>query len=51
MHMQSYMTPFWTEEQQRLWHRLQMVFDPKNLFGRERFIPSLGKSLEKVRRE
>jgi FAD/FMN-containing dehydrogenase len=50
MQMQPYMTPFWTEETQQLLRKFQRTFDPKGLFGKERFFPTLGKSLEKVRR-
>lgn len=49
MQMRAYMPPFWTEESQQVWRNLQKAFDPKNLFGRERFFPSVGKSLEKAR--
>jgi len=49
MQMRHYMPPFWTEESQRLWRNLQIKFDPKNLFGKERFFPTIGKSLEKVK--
>lgn len=49
MQMRPYMTPFWTEDSQSVWRNLQRIFDPKNLFGQERFFPAMGKSLEKVR--
>lgn len=47
MQMRHYMPPFWTEESQSIWRHLQSIFDPKNLFGRERFFPVIGKSIEK----
>jgi FAD/FMN-containing dehydrogenase len=47
--MQRYMTPFWSEETITLWKRMQVTFDPANLFSKERFFPVLDKSLEKVR--
>lgn len=49
MQMRSYMPPFWTEESQHIWRKMQAVFDPKNLFGRERFFPAVGKSLERIK--
>lgn len=49
MQMGPYMPPFWTEETQGFWHKIQSCFDPKNLFGQERFFPAEGKSLEKAR--
>ncbi len=39
MQMRSYMPLFWTEESQKAWRNLQAAFDPKELFGRERFFP------------
>jgi len=51
MQMHPYMTPFWSEESQSIWRNLQRLFDPKQLFGKERFFPSMGKSLEKRRSE
>ncbi len=50
MQMRPYMTPFWSEETQHQWRKLQLAFDPKELFSKERFFPPFGKSLEKVRR-
>lgn len=50
MQMPPYMPPFWGEESQRVWRNLQAIFDPKNVFGNERFFPAIGKSLEKVNR-
>jgi len=49
MQMRPYMTPFWSEETQQMWRRMQTAFDPKGLFGKERFFPPFGKSLEKIR--
>lgn len=49
MQMRPYMTPFWTEETRQYWNKLEKTFDPKNLFGKERFFPCIGKSLERVR--
>jgi FAD/FMN-containing dehydrogenase len=49
MQMRPYMTPFWTEETQHLWQKLQAAFDPKGLFSKERFFPSFEKSLQKMR--
>lgn len=51
MQMRPYMTPFWSEETQHMWRRMQTAFDPKGLFGKERFFPPFGKSLEKMRQE
>lgn len=48
MQMRPYMPPFWTEETQRVWRSLKVIFDPKNLFSKEHFFPAIGKSLEKV---
>lgn len=47
MQMRAFMPPFWSEESQRYWRKLQAIFDPKNLFGRDRFFPEIGKSLER----
>jgi glycolate oxidase len=49
MQMAPYMPPFWKEESQLFWRHLQVAFDPKELFVRERFFPPSEKSLEKVR--
>lgn len=49
MQMGPYMPPFWSEETQQIWLNMQVVFDPKRLFGKESFFPPIGKSLEKVR--
>lgn len=37
MQMRPYMPLFWTEESQSIWQKMQAIFDPKNLFGKERF--------------
>lgn len=47
MQMRHYMPPFWTEESQSVWRHLQSMFDPQHLFGRERFFPVVGRSIEK----
>ena len=47
MQMRPYMPPFWTEESQQVWRNLQKIFDSEELFGKERFFPVLGKSLER----
>lgn len=47
MQLRHYMPPFWTEESQSIWRHLQAIFDPQQLFGRERFFPVTGKSIEK----
>lgn len=48
VHLRHYTPPFWSEESQLHWRNLKASFDPKNLFGRDRYFPVVGRSLEKV---
>lgn len=45
--LMPFMTPFWSEETRLSLQKFQKIFDPHQLFNKNRFFPEAGKCLEK----